>query len=711
MDYNMGLSKHFFPLTFLSLATSLSFSTHASSDEGCFSPSIQINSNSYNTCSNLPVLDPANDNKTNMYLMLIDMGFAKANPITNTDKIWLAEYGIVPFDTETFTGKISSSIPNQRQATPNQPEAIYDEKQNSITLGETQFIQQVQASTQLSATEKQQLITARQAIQANPETALAFVAIDPKWSQPAQQFASYLNASIAFYNSDYITAGKIYTVLSTVNQPWIKETSQYMLIRVAINQAYRTGTDTYGDFDVSKVDPALSKAIFTRINDYLKTYPQGLYRASARGLLRRGYWFSGQNDKLVQELTWQLRHPKDPNFNLDIRILPDELDRQVFSSEKLNPNSLKDPFFLTIYDLMQMRKPSGEDKHPIAWAQLQQQQAYFKQQPELFQYLQALHLFFIQKQPAQALNYLPKNNPSKINSYLQLSQVMLKGRILEAQQAQVAYSYWNTMLERTSNSYQYATLESALAINMQKNKNYAGFLAKDSKIKQRNLRKIFIQKIADQTSLEQMLASKDTNPDERNIALDTLLQEAIMQQDYSTFIQNFKYVPKNAAQYQGYSSKNEAYKAQPPLSIFVWQGKKISPEIQCSSLIDTVTRLSKNPNDRLASVCLGEAIRETGNFLDTFTNESHPDILGEIKKPVKNQIFYRGTIYQKIIQEAQPSELQAYALYRAIQCYAPSGTNECGDKAVNKATRKQWFQKLKTQYPNTTWAKSLKYYW
>ena len=208
-----------------------------------------------------------------------------------------------------------------------------------------------------------------------------------------------------------------------------------------------------------------------------------------------------------------------------------------------------------------------------------------------------------------------------------------------------------------------------------------------------------------------MLASKDTNADEHNIALDTLLQEAIVQQDYNTFIQNFKYVPKNAAQYQGYSSKNEDYKAQPPLSIFVWQGKKISPKIQCSSLIHTVTQLSKNPNDRLASVCLGEAIRETGNFLDTFTNESHPDILGEIKKPVKSQIFYRGTTYQKIIQEAQPNELQAYALYRAIQCYAPSGTNECGDKAVNKATRKQWFQKLKTQYPNTTWAKSLKYYW
>lgn len=55
----------------------------------------------------------------------------------------------------------------------------------------------------------------------------------------------------------------------------------------------------------------------------------------------------------------------------------------------------------------------------------------FKNQPELFQYLQANHLFFIQNKPQEALNLLPKDNPSAINNYLQLSQIFLKGRILE----------------------------------------------------------------------------------------------------------------------------------------------------------------------------------------------------------------------------------------------------------------------------------------
>ncbi len=49
-----------------------------------------------------------------MYLMLADMGFAQVKPIINNEKIWVSEYGTVPFDVTTFTGQISSTTPNQR---------------------------------------------------------------------------------------------------------------------------------------------------------------------------------------------------------------------------------------------------------------------------------------------------------------------------------------------------------------------------------------------------------------------------------------------------------------------------------------------------------------------------------------------------------------------------------------------------------------------
>ncbi|MCI3974961.1 hypothetical protein CFB34_038950 [Burkholderia sp. HI4860] len=41
---------------------------------------------------------------------------------------------------------------------------------------------------------------------------------------------------------------------------------------------------------------------------------------------------------------------------------------------------------------------------------------------------------------------------------------------------------------------------------------------------------------------------------------------------------------------------------------------------------------------------------------------------------------------------------RAYAYYRAIKCYAPGGTNECGGKDVPKNVRKRWFDTLKASY-------------
>ncbi len=75
------------------------------------------------------------------------------------------------------------------------------------------------------------------------------------------------------------------------------------------------------------------------------------------------------------------------------------------------------------------------------------------------------------------------------------------------------------------------------------------------------------------------------------------------------------------------------------------------------------------------------------------------------------QIFSRGQVYKDIIKSSSKGDLQAYALYRAVQCYAPSGINDCNDAEVSSITRKNWFDRIKKEYPNTSWAKSLKYYW
>lgn len=74
--------------------------------------------------------------------------------------------------------------------------------------------------------------------------------------------------------------------------------------------------------------------------------------------------------------------------------------------------------------------------------------------------------------------------------------------------------------------------------------------------------------------------------------------------------------------------------------------------------------------------------------------------------------FNRQHYYQQVIASPKAEhEDRSYALYRAIMCYAPSGSNECGGEEVDKQQRKGWFTQLKTQYPGSPWAQKLKYYW
>jgi hypothetical protein len=68
--------------------------------------------------------------------------------------------------------------------------------------------------------------------------------------------------------------------------------------------------------------------------------------------------------------------------------------------------------------------------------------------------------------------------------------------------------------------------------------------------------------------------------------------------------------------------------------------------------------------------------------------------------------------YLKVIANKQAEgDARAYALFRAVRCYAPSGFNDCGKQDIPVSTRKQWFQMLHKEYADSSWASSLKYYW
>ena len=690
--------------TFITAISIQAQSIYAGAENIC-EPNLHLDDRDLNGCSNLPVLYPSNDSQTNTALLLSDLGLAEIEPMPIDQNLWDATFGYVPFDAANVSLATKNKIQNQRNELTVKDEIIFDERCYSFNSGNYAFINQVKTHKLIPANEKLVLINERKKMN-QCDNKIALISIDPNWSTTTRQYASYLNASILFYNANYSSSTKIFTVLTSVEDAWLKETAQYMLIRTTLNSAYATGVDQYGDVYLDNINQNLLKQFLGHITNYLNAYPNGRYVASARGFLRRGFWLSKRQDLLVNEIVWQIQNPKSKFYNLDMGQLPAEIDRRIFSSNSFELKNLKDPFFLTIYNLMNMRDYKTEHYQPITWSQLNAQKDFFKTQPELFNYLRAIHLFFIQNRPQDALNYLPKSN-TKNSNYLQLSQTFLKGQILEKLgQNQTAEEYWTNQLAQARTLYQKGLFETALSKHLNIKQDYSAFIGKQAKISQPNLQRQFITQQANIDSLDKIIQSNQSTVDQKQAAIHTLLSKSLVHQRFDLFQQKYSYLPKNASEYKGYSSAKEHLKNKPVFASFIWNGSKITAQLKCDNLLTLTQQLSKLPNDPLLNICLGEFMRsEQGYSLQQLSYD-------EQQKPtISGKIFARGEIYKDIIKSSRKDDLHAYALYRAIQCYAPSGINDCGGTEVAKNTRKQWYDQIKRDYPTSAWAKSLKYYW
>ena len=124
-----------------------------------------------------------------------------------------------------------------------------------------------------------------------------------------------------------------------------------------------------------------------------------------------------------------------------------------------------------------------------------------------------------------------------------------------------------------------------------------------------------------------------------------------------------------------------------------------------------------------ARLCVGDFWRLNG--FDGFALHTAGDganVLGNVPDLFPGKASYRDAIYAAIIADkAAAPDLRAYALYRAVRCYAPSGYNGCAGPArttaeleaaqVPLAVRKGWYDELKKRYPQSQWAKALRFYW
>ena len=113
-------------------------------------------------------------------------------------------------------------------------------------------------------------------------------------------------------------------------------------------------------------------------------------------------------------------------------------------------------------------------------------------------------------------------------------------------------------------------------------------------------------------------------------------------------------------------------------------------------------------------LCLGEFYRLNGfdDFYEFDVNEDEKGGLGSFASLFPGKETPRAAFYSSIIADPAAARAdKAYALYRAVRCYAPAGYNTCGGDDVEESQRKAWFNTLKRQYADTKWSKELEYYW
>ena len=732
--------------------TCLSIQAIAGGGEYCGS-NFSLDNRTYNECQiNFPTLDTGNDTQTNLYLLLADEGLINFN-IANTLSSDFYRADDFPLNLKDLKQAAVNKVKNPNQKNLAQAEkSNYAEYCNSFYTGEDALEDALKLDPKLTSKERLQLIQFRQAIQSecigsfsrdmpSEDTPPAKPTFPLKWSINAQPYADYIMATQLFYlgeKSDFDSADNLYTALINIETDnnaglaWLVDTTNYMLIRTGINRIYQDGMGDYR-YKSETVDPELFASTQQAIDSYLSRFKEGRYIASARGLQRRLYWLSGQQDKLIKEIEWQMSHPSSPLFNLNSRLLAEEIERKVFFEDFENTidiNKFNNPILLTSFALYRLRPADSLNAtKPLTLTELERLKPKFKNRMDLYQYLIATYYLVQQNQPKLAIPHLPNDlptaEPTGKLSYSKFSRYVLKAKALQQiGNVNEANALWNRLHELPKKPFQNTVTELALALQADKTNDYSQLFGDNANIHSQALKMRVIKYSADPALLQQIANSHSATDTIGAEARYALLAKSLTQGrygDYLTYKQS--YLLKNAQKYLGYDSKDETLKNLPAFSEFNWQGKKISPNIICQNLTITVTRLSQNPKDRLQKLCLAEFMYDTSvtyyladydksynSSAQSHLNYRYP-YLGDIPNRFKGQELNRLEIYQSAFASKQNDELSAYALHRAISCFASSGNNQCGGEDVDISVRKAWFKRLKSDFKNTSWAQNQQYYW
>ncbi|QNQ11737.1 tetratricopeptide repeat protein [Sphingomonas alpina] len=697
------MSRIYLSLILLLAALGWSAPAMASGDFGC-STSWKLKHRDMTGCDNMAILSPGNDTRVNLVL-LIGRGAPKQG-LTPPDSA--AKPGAL-FDWAMFAGYNYSGPETTAYLNYANGEGS---RCLSNHLGADDFVAAVEAERKVPQRDRDELVRARRALQPSCAGAAGAAPIAQSIQSPrGKLFERYLSGAAAFYAGDYDAAATVFRSLAGADQSWIAETARYMLARVEVNRAQVDAFDEYGSpKEGFSAQAGIIDAAEANLRDYLRAYPQGRYSNSARGLLRRVYWLGRRTDKLVAEYVALFRLAPEKR-GIDTADLAQEVDNKLLPL--LTTANTTDPILLAVIDLARMRGPDSDKPTdccgtPLTLDELQAQRAHFSGNPALFDYLLAAHALFVDNRPADVLRLIPDAARQRVFDYFQFSRQMLRGVALEQSRDRNARGFWVEMLPGATLPFERPALELALALHDERSAGLERIFAKESPVRAPDIREILLKNVAGPQLLRRQASDGSISRHERGVALATLLYKEMGHGLYQDFLDDLKSVPANApveGSLYDFAATND-----PPLGVFLKPGNM--GDYGCATFRQTMMTLAKAPRDVTARLCLAEFMRANNFDQSEFDRQPPADQLGGTQSLFPGQPYSRLEVYKSIIADPQaPARGKAYALYRAINCYAPNGRNECGGTDVPRAQRKAWFSRLKNDYPTSQWAQDLRYYW
>jgi hypothetical protein len=188
-------------------------------------------------------------------------------------------------------------------------------------------------------------------------------------SAAGQGFADYLAASRLFYQGEFAQADALFAALAGQDQPWLKETADYMRIRVALNQSQQSAFDDWGTLDRNQIDQAAVQRAEQFIADYRSRYPEGRYLDSANGRCA-GSPGSGDEAALAGLFQQASRQPGNPE-------LLNEIDLKLLMQPGFTGSAAM-PQLTLVQDLRRLRlHESWDEWQPLQSGELAQQSAQF----------------------------------------------------------------------------------------------------------------------------------------------------------------------------------------------------------------------------------------------------------------------------------------------------------------------------------------------